>query len=73
METVSEMYKNRPSAASASAKPSSDCRMCVPWCCSKSSSARLAADRRAEFAEMPAKKEKRLIPMDKRGCINYEV
>jgi hypothetical protein len=45
METVSEMYRNRPSAASASAKPSSDCRMCVPWCCSNNSNARPAVDR----------------------------
>lgn len=44
--------------------------MWVPWCCSKSSSARLAADRRAEFAEMPEKKVKNVIKKIVNNCTN---
>ena len=44
MDTVSDMYKNLPSAASASANPSSDCRIWVPWCCSNNSNANPAVD-----------------------------
>jgi hypothetical protein len=32
----------------------------VPWCCSKSSKARLAAVLRAEFAEMPVEGQEKM-------------
>ena len=39
IETVSDTYKNRPSEFNDNAKPSRDCRICVPSCSSKISSA----------------------------------
>lgn len=49
METVSEMYRNLPSAATDNAKPSNDCNMWVPSCFSNNSNANPSAVLRAEL------------------------